>query len=116
MVPKGTHVDGAIQGAPQSLTNFLHVLSSHTLTHGAVLGPPVADCQVVVSALVGAVLDPFLFLLGLPSFMVLGVLTGNWGAANAFSEPWQLPGFIGTEGVNSREEHHLLCIRSKANK
>lgn len=77
-MPKGTHVDGVTHGAPQSLTISLCVLLSDTLTHGEVLGPPVADCRVVVSALVGAVPHAFLFLLGLPSFVVLGVLTGNW--------------------------------------
>lgn len=86
-MPKGVCVNGAIQGAPTEFVIFLCVLSSDILTHGKVLCSLVAAHRVVISALTGVFLHPFLFLLGLPSFMVLGALMGNWGVANAFSEP-----------------------------
>lgn len=86
-MPKGTRANGVTQGAPPEFVIFLHVLSSGTSTRRKVLGPLLADHQVVTLALVGVFLHPFLFRLRLPSFVVLGALVGNWGAVNASSEP-----------------------------
>jgi len=115
-VPKGTRADGAIQGAPPEFVTLLNLLSSDTLTHGKVPGPLVAAHRVVISALRGVFLHPLLLPLGLPGFTVLGVLTGNLGVVDAFSEPRQLPGYVGTEGVNGQDEHRLVRLRSKASK